>query len=445
MNRPLVLTISVSIVHYSYMSKPSMHSFLIQGQPSLRGSLPVNGAKNFALKVLPAALLMPGQVTITNVPHIQDVITLEKIIQSLGVQIETRKRTRQLTIPKNLKTDLPIDLAPKIRASILLIGPLLTRFGTVRLPQPGGCSLGRRPIDLFIQAFEAMGATVRKVNEAYIFSAQRLTGARIVFPRISVTGTETVIMAATLAQGTTTIANAAMEPEIIALAEWLNRCGAKITDAGTAEVKIQGVKKLTPQPVDIIPDRIEAGSFVILAAATRSKLTITHCVPEHLETCIQVLRTMGVQIETTASTIKLVKFPKKFKAVDIFTHEYPGFPTDIQAPMTVLLTQAAGESRVTECLFEGRLLFTDKLNKMGAKITVSGEHTAFVHGSTPLVGRRLESPDIRAGLAFVIAALVAKGETQIDNVYQIDRGYEELEHRLRAVGVSIQRISYERA
>lgn len=427
------------------MPKPSMHSFLIQGQPSLRGSLPVNGAKNFALKVLPAALLMPGQVTITNVPHIQDVITLEKIIESLGVAIQTNGRTRVMSVPKKIDTDLPVDLAPKIRASILLIGPLLARFGQVRLPQPGGCSLGRRPIDLFVQAFQAMGATVRKVNEAYIFSAKQLVGSKIIFPRISVTGTETVMMAATLAKGTTTIVNAAMEPEIAALADWLNRCGAKITGAGTPEITIRGVKHLTPQPVEIIPDRIEAGSFVILAAATRSRLTITKCVPEHLAVCLQVLRNMGVQIETTDSTIRLVKFPKQLKAVDIFTHEYPGFPTDIQAPMTVLLTQAAGESRVTECLFEGRLLFTDKLNKMGAQITVSGEHTAFVHGATPLVGRRLESPDIRAGLAFVIAALIAKGETQIDNVYQIDRGYEDLEHRLTSVGASIQRISYERA
>ncbi|MEK7539671.1 MAG: UDP-N-acetylglucosamine 1-carboxyvinyltransferase, partial [Patescibacteria group bacterium] len=247
-----------------------------------------------------------------------------------------------------------------------------------------------------------------------------------------------------LASGTTTIVNAAMEPEIPALAEWLNRCGAKITGAGTSEIIIHGVKRLHPQPVEIIPDRIETGSFVILAVATRSPLRITHCRPDHLEVPLHILRQMGVKIKTSASEIQIVSVPKQLKPVDIFTHEYPGFPTDMQAPMTVLLTQAKGESRVTESLFDGRLLFTDQLSKMGTHITLSGAHTAFIKGPTPLVGRRLESPDLRAGLAFVIAALIAKGETQLDNAYMIDRGYESLEHRLKKIGANIQRISYER-
>lgn len=427
------------------MPKTSMHSFVIQGQQPLTGSLPVYGAKNYALKVLPAALLMPGEVTISQVPRIQDILTMERIIENIGGQIQTQGRTRVLRVPEALQTDLPATLAPKIRASILLIGPLLARQGKVKLPHPGGCSLGRRPIDLFIHAFEAMGAKVKNVNEAYHFSAKRLVGTKIIFPRISVTGTETVLMAATLAKGTTTILNAAMEPEIPALADWLSRCGARIRGAGTPQILIEGVDQLHPQPVDIIPDRIEAGSFAILAAATRSQLSITQCQPKHLQITLEVLRQMGVGIEIEETAIHLTSFPGQFKAVDIFTHEYPGFPTDIQAPMTVLLTQAAGESRVTECLFEGRLLFTDTLLKMGANITVSGQHTAFVNGPSALVGRRLESPDIRAGLAFVIAALIAKGETQLDNVYQIDRGYEALEDRLTQVGANIQRISYERA
>lgn len=421
-----------------------MHSFVVQGQASLHGEIPVNGAKNFALKVLPASLLMTGTTTITEVPDIQDIHTLEMIMTALGIQIQKQGRTRTVTVPDEIPTQLPTDLAPKIRASILLLGPILARSGKVTLPHPGGCSLGRRPIDLFIHAFESLGAKVRCLNDAYIFTAKKLIGARVVFPRVSVTGTETVMMAATLARGTTTLVNAAQEPEIPALAEWLNRCGAKISGAGTSTITIQGVSALAPQPVRIIPDRIEAGSFAILAAATRSPLTITQCIPEHLEIPLQLLKTMGVGIETTSNTIHITSIPKKLKPVDIFTHEYPGFPTDIQAPMAVLLTQAYGESRVTECLFEGRLLFADKLKKMGADITVFGDHSALVQGPTPLRGGRLESPDIRAGLAFVIAALIAKGETQIDNVYQIDRGYEALENRLTAIGANIQRISYER-
>lgn len=427
------------------MPKASMQSFVIQGQASLHGTIPVYGAKNFALKVLPATLLMPGVVTVENVPTINDVLTLEKILVRLGASVESTGRTRVITVPQKIETTLPIELAPKIRASIMLLGPLLARMGKVVLPQPGGCSLGRRPIDLFIQAFEAMGAKVTCVGESYLFSAKKLKGARIVFPRISVTGTETVMMAATLASGTTTIVNAAMEPEIPALAEWLNRCGADIQGAGTAEITIKGVKQLKPRPVEIIPDRIEAGSFMILAVATRSRLRITHCRPEHLEIPLHVLRQMGVKIKTSASEIQIVSIPKYFKPVDIFTHEYPGFPTDIQAPMTVLLTQAKGESQVMESLFDGRLVFTDQLNKMGANITLSGPHTASIKGPSQLIGRRLESPDIRAGLAFVIAALIAKGETQLDNAYMIDRGYESLEHRLKKIGANIHRISYERA
>lgn len=426
------------------MPKTSMQSFVIQGQASLHGTIPVYGAKNFALKVLPATLLMPGGHLITNVPTIQDVLTLEKILGRLGAKVESSGRSRTITVPQKVATTLPIELAPKIRASIMLLGPLLARMGKVILPQPGGCSLGRRPIDLFIQAFQAMGAKVTCVGESYHFSAKKLKGARIIFPRISVTGTETVLMAATLASGTTTIVNAAMEPEIPALAEWLNQCGANISGAGTSKIIIHGVKHLKPKPVEIIPDRIEAGSFAILAAATRSRLRITHCRPSDLEVPLYILSQMGVEMKTTASEIHIMNVPKELKSVDIFTHEYPGFPTDIQAPMTVLLTQAQAESRVTESLFDGRLLFSDQLNKMGADITLSGAHTAFIKGPTPLVGRRLESPDIRAGLAFVIAALIAKGETQIDNAYMIDRGYESLEDRLKKIGANIQRISYER-
>lgn len=423
-----------------------MHSFVIQGRKPLKGTIPVFGAKNHALKVLPGALLMPGEVRIENVPAIADVIHLERIIQDLGVDIQTKGRRRILNVPKKIRTILSPELSPKIRASVVLLGPVLARMGKVVVPHPGGCSLGRRPIDLFISAFTQMGARVKNVDEKYVFTTNgaRLTGAHITFPRVSVTGTETVLLAATLAQGRTVIYNAAMEPEIPALAHWLNRAGACISGAGTPTIVVDGVKSLRPTPVRIIPDRIEAGSFAILAAATHSNLTITHCNPEHIAVPLRILQDMGVKMVIKKTAIHITHVPRVLTPMDIFTHEFPGFPTDLQAPMTVLLTQARGMSKVTECLFEGRLLFTDKLKKMGANITVLGDHSALIQGETPLIGKRVESPDIRAGLAFVVAALIANGETQIDNAAMIDRGYESLEHRLQAIGASIQRISYER-
>lgn len=423
------------------------NTFIIKGQGGerkLHGTVKITGAKNSALKAIASSVLFGDTVTLTNIPDINDTLRMFELLSDMGgTVVKTKKGSYDISIPQELDTTLSPDIAKRMRASIVLTGPVLARYGEVSFPHPGGCIIGARPLDLFVSGFEKMGAKVVLRDDSYVVEAkQGLKGAELFFKVQSVTATETFMMAAVLAKGATTIKNAAMEPEIADLADFLNKCGANISGAGTPTIVIKGGKLLVGRgkPYKTLPDRIEAGSFLILGALAARELRITNCRPDHLESLIQLLRNSGVQVEIQKSTI-VVRAPATLKPVDIKTHEYPGFPTDLQAPMTVLLTQADGESIVFETIFEGRLNYTESLSTMGASITMMDPHRVLVRGKTDLKGKRLESPDLRAGLAFVIAAVVANGESVIHNVdTTIDRGYENIEHRLRSLGVQIERL-----
>ena len=415
------------------------------GERVLHGTIKVTGAKNAALKAIAATVLFRDTATLTNIPEINDSHKMFDLLRDMGAEVNHPKQgSYTVYIPHGFSSDLSPAIAKHMRASVVLTGPVLARYGKVSFPHPGGCVIGARPVDLFIEGFKKMGASVAVKDEKYIITTKGgLKGAEFFLKNQSVTVTETFMMAGVLAKGTTVIKNAAMEPEIVDLAEFLVRCGAKISGAGTPTITIKGGKLLSGKgkSYKTMPDRIEAGSFLVLGALAARELHITNCNPLHLESPIEALRSAGVSIETKKSEI-IVRAPSHMTAVDIKTHEYPGFPTDLQAPMTVLLTQTEGESRVFETIFEGRLNYTESLAAMGASITMMDPHRVLVRGKADLKGRKLTSPDLRAGLAFVIAAIIAKGESVVHNVdTTIDRGYEDIETRLRAIGVNIERIS----
>jgi UDP-N-acetylglucosamine 1-carboxyvinyltransferase len=415
--------------------------FLIKGGKKLSGTIEVKGAKNAALKLFAAALLTDKTVTITNVPEVEDIIRTGELLVELGCVVEHPAPGTYLITAKNIATSLiNPDVSKQLRASIVLTGPLLARTGKVQFPHPGGCVIGARPIDVFLDGYKAMGASIERRDEMYDIRASRLKGCRVFFNTVSVTGTETLMMAATLAEGATKLVNCACEPEISALADFLNSCGAKISGAGTPEITITGVKELSGGAHTVIPDRIEAGSFAVLAAATGSSLTITNCEPAHLESLWHTLQKIGVSVAfLDDKTVRIIP-SLTLRAVDLKTHEYPGLPTDLQAPLCVLLTQADGPALVHETIYEGRLYWTEDLKRMGANVIQFDPHRIQVQGPSELKGRDIQSPDLRAGMAFIIAALCASGETTIENVYQIDRGYEKIEERLQKIGADIKRI-----
>ncbi|MBI2476136.1 MAG: UDP-N-acetylglucosamine 1-carboxyvinyltransferase [Candidatus Taylorbacteria bacterium] len=427
--------------------------FLIKGQQGkrrLNGSLPVYGAKNAALPALASAFLFKDGVNFENVPYIQDIEHSVKIIQALGGQAERQAARRwRVDVAAVNTTALDMERSKHMRASIVFTGPLLARYGQVSFPHPGGCVLGERPVDMFLSAFEKMGAAVRVEGGIYHLKVKgrKLREAEIFLRVPSHTVTETVMMAAVLAEGTTVIKNAALEPEIKNVADFLVSCGAKIKGAGTPVITVKGGSLLTcgKKVFLAIPDRIEAGSFLILAALAGEDLTIANCEPSHIESLIHSLERAGLsmRIGKNSITVRVSKDSKNsdFHAVNIKTHEYPGFPTDLQAPLAVFLTQVTGESNVFETIFDGRLNYAADLIKMGAKINVWNTHTMTVKGPSMLKGRELEGPDIRAGLAYILAAIVARGRSVINNVHYIDRGYERIEERLKAVGADIERIS----
>lgn len=415
------------------------------GERRIHGTVRVTGAKNAALKAIASTVLFRDTVTLTNIPEINDTERMFDLLRDMGAEIiKTKRGTYTTFIPRGFSSDLTPAIAKRMRASVVATGPVLARFGRVSFPHPGGCVIGARPLDLFVSGFEKMGAKVSVKNDTYIVEAKGgLKGAEFFLKNQSVTVTETFMMAGVLAKGITTIKNAAMEPEIADLANFLNKCGAKISGAGTPTIIIKGGKLLSGKGnvYKTMPDRIEAGSFLVLGALAARELRITNCNPEHLESPIEALRSAGVAIEIK-KTEMIVRAPSSLKSVDIKTHEYPGFPTDLQAPMTVFLTQAEGESTVFETIFEGRLNYTESLAAMGAQITMMDPHRVLVRGKSELRGRKLESPDLRAGLAFVIAGIIAKGESVIHNVdTTIDRGYEDIESRLRAIGVDVERAN----
>ena len=416
------------------------------GERKLRGSVVVNGAKNAALQAFAFCLLFRDEVVLTRVSEIEDVKNMVNILQGMGVYVTRRKKgVYAIKIPRKISTELSREISKKFRASIVLTGPILARFGQVSFPHPGGCVIGSRPIDIFLNGLSALGGEVKEKDELNFISTngRRLKGTKIFLRVPSVTGAQTLMMAAVLARGKTIIKNAPLEPEMKSLADFLNSCGAKIKGAGSSIIEIIGTGLLTARGriYKTPPDRIEAGSFLILGAVAAERLEIKNCNPEDLESLIETLKCCGVNIETFKN--KMVVFGKSgddYKSVDIKTHEYPGFPTDLQAPMTVFLTQATGEALVFETVFEGRLSFVNELIRMGADIKLWDPHRATIKGPSMLRGREVESPDIRAGLAFVIAAIIANGQSIIHNVYYVDRGYESIEIRLKKLGADIKRI-----
>src|SRR3989344_3466617 len=393
------------------------------GKKTLRGTIAVKGAKNAALKALAASVLFDDAVAIENLPDIEDVKRMQELLVG-GLPV------------------LKKEIAERLRASIVLTGPVLTRYGTVKFPFPGGCVLGERPIDLFLEGFRALGAKVEEKDELFTITG-KLKGSRIFFPSVSVTATETLMLAATVAEGETVLENAAMEPEIGALIRYLNACGAHIDGADTPTLKIRGTggKLLHSNGLPYVtpPDRIETGSFVILAALAGEEVTITGCEPKHVDALLSLVRRAGVVLEVGADFITIKRSPTSLTSVSVRTHEYPGFPTDLQAPMAVFLTQCNGEATMLETIFDGRFRYADDLIRMGADITVMNPHKILIQGPTPLSRKELESPDLRGGLAYLIAAAVAEGPSTIDNAYLIDRGYEHIEDRLQTLGLNIRR------
>jgi len=404
----------------------------------------VNGAKNDALKVLPASFLFKDELTIKNIPHISDIDAMSKLITELGAVVKRDDRTFVVNTENGNSKPFPHHIAKQMRSSSVLMGPILARFGEVSFPHPGGCVLGARPIDLFVNSFEKMGAECTEDGEYYHLSTkgEKLKGADIFLDIASVGATETIMMAAVLAEGTTYIRNAAMEPEIQNLATFLAACGAKIEGIGSPTLRIEGGPLLSSSgnEYSVIPDRLEAGSFAILGALAAKELTITNCNPDHLRALLSVLDKVGVDFSLDADKI-VVRGGDRYTATSIRTHEYPGIATDIQAPLTVLLTQAEGESLVHEIMFEGRLHYTEDLIRMGADIMMLDSHRVLVRGPSKLSGKEMDGPDLRAGLAYVIAGIIAKGTSTIHNAHLIDRGYECVADRFSALGATISRIS----
>jgi UDP-N-acetylglucosamine 1-carboxyvinyltransferase len=417
--------------------------FLIKGlagQKKLEGTITVGGAKNAVLKIMAGSILFKNMLTIQNMPFVEDVKRLGELLTDLGASVEFSPGEVKINTEKIHTQNLDEKTATAMRSSVVLTGPLLARYGKVVFPAPGGCTIGKRPIDLFIKAYEKMGATVEYKDDAYIMTAQKLKGAEIFFDIQTVTGTETIMMAAVLAEGTTVLKNCAMEPEIGSLATYLVSCGADIQGAGTSTITIQGGGLLeSKQPYITIPDRIETGSFVILGALLAKKLRIEKCDPSLLESLLSLLTASGVHMNIGKDYIEILE-SNNLKSFNVRTHEYPGIPTDVQPQLVTYLTQCIGEGIVFETIFEGRFKFIDNLKKMGAHIEILNNREISIKGPTPLIASALEAYDLRGGFSAVVSGLLAQGETVVKTVYYIDRGYESLETRLCAVGADIQRI-----
>jgi UDP-N-acetylglucosamine 1-carboxyvinyltransferase len=422
-----------------------MDKFRITGGRPLSGRVTVSGAKNSALPCLAAAILTPETVTLHNVPYVRDCMTQRRLLEDLGATVLVPDlRTHKITAANIELFEAPYDLVKTMRASVLALGPLVARFGKAKVSLPGGCAIGTRPIDLHLEALKVLGAQVSLEAGNIVARAPqggRLVGADVTFPKVTVTGTENLMMAATLARGTTILRNAAREPEVEDLADLLNRMGARVRGAGTDTITVEGVEALGAAEHTIIPDRIETGTFLVAAAITDGELEVKDCQPQHLTAVIERLREVGVEIEeVNPTTLHARRSPLGLKARDVTTEPYPSFPTDMQAQYMALLTQAAGSARVVETIFENRFMHASEMQRMGARIRVESHSTAFVEGPTELSGARVQASDLRASASLVLAGLAAKGETIIERVYHIDRGYEKIEAKLRAVGADIERL-----
>ena len=419
-----------------------MDKFVIRGGNPLLGTVRISGAKNAALPAMAAALLTDEPVILENIPQVRDIETTRKLLAAMGAEVELgfgRAQHRTTICCRNLASpEASYELVKTMRASTLVLGPLVARCGTARVSLPGGCAIGARPIDLHIKGLELLGTKITQEHGYVEASARRLKGANIVFDKITVTGTEDLLMAAALAEGETVMENCAREPEVADLADLLNKMGAKIAGAGTATIRVKGVEKLHGAKHRIIPDRIEAATFVLAAALTEGDLNVSNCDPQHLGALLQKLREVGVKVTHRGDSIR-VEGNTNLKAADVVTEEYPGFPTDVQAQYMALATQAEGTSIVTENIFENRFMHAQELVRMGANIKIEGRR-AVVRGKTGLSAAATLASDLRASASLVLAALVADGETIIDRVYHIDRGYERIEEKLRGVGAQIKRI-----
>ena len=426
----------------------------IWGRTSLKGNVKISGAKNSALVLMAGSILCPGKCTLRNVPDLVDITRMGQILEALGVKLQRKDDAIEIDATKIVPTEAPYDVVSQLRASFFVIGPLLTRLGTAHVPLPGGCAIGARPVDLHVRGLQAMGANVTiadgVVNANVIGDRQRLQGANIYLDYPSVGATETILMAATLAEGTTTIGNAAQEPEIVDLANFCCQMGAKISGAGTNTITIEGVKELRSLDYNVIPDRIEAGTFLVAGAITQSEITLSSVVPEHLAPVIAKLNDIGCRIVTeedeSAKTFggnikakRLRIIPGELQGTDIETLPYPGFPTDMQAQFTALLSISKGNSVISETVFENRLRHVAELQRMGTNIRVKGHH-AIVQGVHSISGAPVMATDLRASAALVLAGLAAHGKTTVRGLHHLDRGYENLEEKLRGLGARLERI-----
>jgi UDP-N-acetylglucosamine 1-carboxyvinyltransferase len=420
-----------------------MDKFVIRGGNPLLGTIRVSGAKNSALPCMSAAILTEDEVVLENIPQVRDIETERKLLVAMGAEVELGygRAQHRTTISCRSLSDptAKYEIVKTMRASSLVLGPLLARCGQARVAQPGGCAIGDRPIDLHVKGLELMGATILQEHGYLEARADRLKGAHIVFDKITVTGTEDLLMAAVLAEGETVLENCAREPEVIDLAALLSAMGAKIEGAGTTTIRVQGVSKLHGARHRIHPDRIEAGTFLVAGAITGGDLVLSNCYPGHLSAIITKLEASGARIDTLGPESLRVRSEGNLRANDISTEEYPGFPTDMQAQYMALSTQAEGTSTVKENIFENRFMHVGELVRMGANVKVDGR-TATVRGKTPLSAAAVMCSDLRASTSLILAALVADGESILDRVYHVDRGYERIEEKLRGVGAQIRRM-----
>ncbi|HHY47805.1 MAG TPA: UDP-N-acetylglucosamine 1-carboxyvinyltransferase [Firmicutes bacterium] len=417
-----------------------MDTILVRGGRRLHGKVSISGAKNAALPIMAASLLSDGEVVLSNIPDLDDVSTMCDVLEALGVRVR-RAGSRLLFRADNLEeNEAPYPLIRKMRASFLVAGPLLARLGAVRIPLPGGCAIGLRPIDLHLKGFMAMGAEIRQDGGVIEAVAPRgLHGARVYLDVPSVGATENILMASCFASGETIIENAAREPEVVDLANFLVRMGADIRGAGTSAIRVTGVSRLSGVAYEIIPDRIEAGTYMIACAIAGGDVFIRNAVPEHIRAIAAKLAEVGVRVIEADGGVRVIA-DKRPAPTDITTTAYPGFPTDLQPQMMALLSVAAGTSVITETVFEGRFMHVAELKRMGARIRTENQ-TAIIEGVGELSGARVRVPDLRAGAALVLAGLRAEGETEISDVHHIDRGYESIEAKLRAIGADIERVS----
>ncbi len=417
-----------------------MDKFRIIGGRPLSGRVHISGAKNSALPCMAAALLTEEKVVLHNLPYVRDIITMRRLLEDIGCMILMPERnTLKIDAHQIEFFQAPYELVKTMRASVLVLGPLVARFGRAEVSLPGGCAIGQRPIDLHLAALEKMGAHIELVGGNVVAKADRLQGTKIEFDKVTVTGTENIMMAAVLAKGVTLLENAAAEPEVVDLATLLNRMGARISGAGTTEVRIEGVERLRGAEHTIISDRIETGTFIVAAAITKGELEITDCNPDHIGAVIEKLRETGVTVDRLSDVTLRVTSNGDLQAKDVTTLPFPGFPTDMQAQYLALMTQARGQATITETIFENRFMHASELMRMGANVSIRGNQ-AIVEGGQILTAAKVQASDLRASASLVLAGLAAEGETIIDRVYHIDRGYDKIEEKLRSLGASIERF-----